>query len=192
MPRKPRTPAPPSADPDTRQRILSAAAHIFAASGFAGARIDEIAASAGVNKAMLYYHVGDKERLYAAVLTETVERGLLSLRASIDAAHSPSEKLQAVLDTMAAFTTSHPVFIPIMLREVASGGRTLPDEMLLRMAGIFRVVAEVLGEGVSAGAFRPTDPLLTHVSLVGSVLFLTATQPIRDRVARTAGLPAFR
>jgi len=34
-----------------------------------------------------------------------------------------------------------------MLREIASAGATLPDEMLVRMAGIFRVVAEIAGRG---------------------------------------------
>ncbi|MEO8035599.1 MAG: TetR/AcrR family transcriptional regulator [Acidobacteriota bacterium] len=175
-------------EPDTRQRILAAAAATFASHGFAGARIDEIADSAGINKAMLYYHVGDKEGLYTAVLIETIERGLSSLRKAVDTAASPSEKLQTILDTLAAFGSSNPVFIPIILREVASGGKTLPDEMLARMGAIFRVVADVLAEGVGQGSFRRTDPLLTHVTLVGSMMFLVATQPVRERLSRATGL----
>lgn len=177
---------------DARERILAAAAEIFATNGFAGARIDEIAERAGINKAMLYYHVGDKERLYAAVLTETIERGLSSLREATAKRASASDKLQAILDTLAAFGSSNSVFIPIMLREIASGGRTLPDEMLLRMASIFRVVADVLAEGVKAGEFRRSDPLLTHVSLVGATMFLIASQPVRERLSRSTGLPMTR
>ncbi|HSN67988.1 MAG TPA: helix-turn-helix domain-containing protein, partial [Thermoanaerobaculia bacterium] len=41
-----------------RDQILTAAAAVFAEVGYAGARVDEIAERAGVNKAMLYYHVG--------------------------------------------------------------------------------------------------------------------------------------
>ncbi|HVR42592.1 MAG TPA: helix-turn-helix domain-containing protein, partial [Thermoanaerobaculia bacterium] len=48
-----------SANP--RDHILDVAAAVFAEQGFAGARIDEIARRAGVNKAMLYYRVGNKE-----------------------------------------------------------------------------------------------------------------------------------
>ena len=177
---------------DPRERILSSASEVFASTGFAGARIDEIAEHAGVNKAMLYYHVGDKEQLYTAVLTETVERGLASLNDAIENVDSPSEKLQAIIDTLAAFGTSNPYFIPIMLREIASGGSSLPDEMLLRMGAIFRLVADVLAKGVSEGAFRSTDPLLTHVSLIGTTMFLVATQPVRDRVARSAKVPVLQ
>jgi AcrR family transcriptional regulator len=69
-----------SAEPDPKARILAAAAEVFAQIGFAGARVDDIAARAGVNKAMLYYHVGDKERLYTAVLVEVLDRGSAALR----------------------------------------------------------------------------------------------------------------
>jgi AcrR family transcriptional regulator len=179
----------PSPDLDARDRILAAAGEIFAAVGFAGARIDDIAARAGINKAMLYYHVGDKERLYAAVLTDSIEKALAALHQAIDKVPKPSDKLQAILETFAAFGSTSPFFVPIMLREIASGGRSLPDEMLMRMASVFRVVADVLADGVTKGAFRRTDPLLTHVSLVGSMIFLIASQPVRERVSRIAGVP---
>ena len=174
---------------DPHERIVAAAAEVFASRGFDGARIDEIAERAGINKAMLYYHVGDKEQLYAAVLVESIERALSQVRAATATAGSPSEKLQAVLDTLAAFGTSNPAFIPLIMREVASGGRNLPNEMFARLGAVFRVVAEVLAEGVEQGVFRPTDPLLTHVTLVGALMYLRATHSIRQRVARSAGLP---
>ncbi|MCD6588326.1 MAG: helix-turn-helix transcriptional regulator, partial [Candidatus Fermentibacteraceae bacterium] len=47
--------------------ILDAAAEEFAEKGFSGARVDEIARRAGINKAMLYYRIGDKEELYRRV-----------------------------------------------------------------------------------------------------------------------------
>ena len=173
---------------DAKARILAAAAEVFASVGFTGARVDDIAERAGINKAMLYYHVGDKERLYATVLIDTVERALASLRAATEKKETPSEKLQCVLDTFAEIGTSNPHLVPMILREVASGGVTLPDEMLLRMASVFRIVQEVLADGVKEGSFRETDPLLTHVSLVGSMMFLIASQPIRARLGKIAGV----
>ena len=174
---------------DARERILAAAGDVFAESGYAGARIDDIAERAGVNKAMLYYHVGDKESLYSAVLTATIERGTASLQEAVARGKTPGARLQNVVDALADFGTSNPKFVPIMLREIASGGKTLPNDMLARMAGVFRIVADVLAEGVRGGAFRKTDPLLTHVSIVGSLMFLVASTPVRERLAKTQGLP---
>jgi TetR/AcrR family transcriptional regulator len=176
------------AEPDPRKRILTAAAETFARVGFEGARIDDIAERAGVNKAMLYYHVGDKESLYTVVLTETFDRGFLTIDAASASAMSPGDKLQSIVNAFARFGSENPVFIPIVLREIASGGEHLPDAMVVRMAGIFRLVAETLHEGMEAGVFRKKDPLLTHVSIAGSIMFLVAAQPVRTRVARIAGV----
>ena len=170
-------------------RIVAAAAEVFARRGFDGARIDEIAERAGVNKAMLYYHVGDKERLYSTVLAESSDRALSLLLAAAASSGTPRGKLQAILDTFATFGTTNPPFIPIMLREVASGGGSLPDAMLGRVAVVLRVVADVLAEGEEQGAFRPTDALLTHVSLIGALVSLLATHPLRQRVALSSNLP---
>jgi len=53
-----------------RRRILMAAAVEFAGRGYAGARVDRLAATARVNKRMLYHYFGDKQGLYRAVLDE--------------------------------------------------------------------------------------------------------------------------
>ena len=52
----------------TVERILKAATKEFSGAGFAGARVDEIAKVAGVNKATNYYHIGGKQALYAQVV----------------------------------------------------------------------------------------------------------------------------
>jgi len=60
---------PASRNPErSRERILAAAFHEFAAKGFAGARVDGIARRAGINKRMLYHYFGDKEGLFREVL----------------------------------------------------------------------------------------------------------------------------
>lgn len=65
----------PTRDPErTRARILVAALAEFASQGFAGARVDAIAAAAGVNKRMLYHYYGNKDELYAAVLQDRLDR----------------------------------------------------------------------------------------------------------------------
>ena len=62
------TSTPTDRSSDTRARILEAALREFSALGMAGARMDQIAAAAGVNKALLYYHFDSKENLYVAAV----------------------------------------------------------------------------------------------------------------------------
>ena len=61
--------------PDVKQRLIEAATRLFAAGGFDGVGIREIAAAADVNSAMVAYHFGSKEGLYRAVLRAGFEQG---------------------------------------------------------------------------------------------------------------------
>src|ERR1700761_8000921 len=56
----------------TRAEILDVATAVFARGGFAGARVDEIAALTSTTKRMIYYYFGGKEQLYQAVLDQAV------------------------------------------------------------------------------------------------------------------------
>src|SRR5258708_22979878 len=84
----------------TRAAILSAALEEFAHEGVTGARTDEIARSAGVNKALLYYYFKDKDGLYSAVL-EQVFSGLYSrVNAVLDREDlGPREKILSYVGT---------------------------------------------------------------------------------------------
>jgi len=81
----------------TRERILSAAFKEFAAHGFHGARVDNIARRARINKRMLYHYFGDKENLFKAVLRHKIaERRAWAANLSND----PAERLPFWFVTM--------------------------------------------------------------------------------------------
>ena len=61
----------------TRARILDAAIRQFSDNGLAGARTEQIAEEAGVNKALIYYYFEGKDALYKAAL-ESVAQGVLA------------------------------------------------------------------------------------------------------------------
>ncbi|MEV0713604.1 TetR family transcriptional regulator [Asanoa sp. NPDC050611] len=68
---------PPAGDAqETRRRLVEAAYREFAAHGVAGARVDRVAATAGVNKALIYFHFGNKEGLFTAVFEMIVNQAL--------------------------------------------------------------------------------------------------------------------
>jgi TetR/AcrR family transcriptional regulator len=170
-----------------KQRILEVAAKVFAASGFAGARVDDIAERAGVNKAMLYYHVGNKQALYAAVLLDTIDHALARLDGALGSAESAEDRLRLIIATVAAAAREKPNFGPLMLRELASGGTSIPDSVIRRMARLFRTVAETLADGQRRRHFRNVDPVMTHMCIMSSVLVLTAGAPIRRRIRDVVG-----
>jgi AcrR family transcriptional regulator len=176
----------PDAAGEPSERILGAASAEFAALGFAGARVGVIAERAGVNKAMLYYHVGDKQALYRAVLMRNFDRVSRHLADALDAGGSARERLERVIAGISRAVRDNPDHPRIVLREVASGAVHLPDDVLARMLELVEVVRRLLAEGVAAGELRGTEPLLTHLAIVGAVLFLNSVEPLRRRVAALA------
>jgi TetR/AcrR family transcriptional regulator len=164
-------------------RILAAAAAEFAERGFAGARVDRIARRARINKAMLYYHFGSKERLYRTLLhgmfTNAADRLLAIAAEPIGAA----EKIDRVIAGLAQVIREHPILPAIMMREVADGGRHLDAETLRALGGVPRAFGAIVEEGVSRGEFRPVDPVFAYFSVLPPLLFFLAAAPIRRQVA---------
>lgn len=164
-----------------RQKILDAASRAFAEEGFAGARVDEIARRAGVNKAMLYYHIGDKRALYGEVLKRNFGRIEKALEENLPDEGSAADRLRAVITIVERAIAANPDHPRIVLREFASGAANLPEEILRRMLGLLTVVGDILAEGAGSGEFRHTEPVMTHLTLVGALLMLNVVSPLRER-----------
>lgn len=168
--------------PDTRTAIFAAAAAAFAERGFDGTGVDELAAAAGVNKAMIYYHFGSKRRLYAAVLDDMFA-AVAARVAPIGASRAaPEAKIEAFIDAIAAEGAARPHFPAIWLREVAEGGRHLEQSFVPLVSRVMAVLASILEEGRTARRFRPAHPFLVHVGIIGPLLIFLASAPARARL----------
>lgn len=175
---------------EVRQRILDAAAEVFAERGFGGAGVDAIARRAGVNKAMLYYHVGDKAALFGEVVRANVGRIRQAVTAALAESDDPRERLRAIPRAFARAVRQRPFLPQLMLREIAAGGPNLPPEAVEQIAEIMGMTKTVLNEGVSAGAFRRVDPFITHLMLIGSSMFMANALRMRQRFEHVLSIPA--
>jgi len=171
----------PDKQSPTIARILEAATEIFAAAGFNGARMDAITRRAGVNKAMIYYHIGAKEALYATVLHNAIGHVADAISAGIDAGASPEEKLRAYIRGFAGAVEGNARMGPILLREVASGGQNLPDLVVQDLGRIIGIVSAILEEGREKGDFQPVTPFILHMMVAGALVLYKASGPIRAR-----------
>lgn len=111
--------------PDTRERILEAAAPLFAAEGFAGASTRAIAQAAGVNVATLAYHFGDKAGLYDALVDRVYTR-VLEVDVSGGDEPDPRARLRALVRHLYVFARTHEVEVRVLLRHVLEN-RRLPE-----------------------------------------------------------------
>ena len=182
---------------ETAQRILAAARDVFAELGFSGATVDVIARRAGVNKATLYYHIGDKETLYAEAVRTVLENTADDFQRDLRKAKTPEAQLRHYIRTMAATVEGNPWLPRIMLRELAGGGGSLPEVAVQSFARILINLGKVLDEGVRKGCFIATTPFLVHMMVMGALIVYKTSAPLRARAPHLArevlkgGDPAF-
>jgi len=166
----------------TTDEIIDITAAVFAEKGYEGARMDEIANEAGVNKATLYYRIGDKDALFSAVLKRIFSAKVVRLEQMLDTVEDVEDRVRGFAETLV--DGDHPEqFSAIMLREIAEGGRNLPDEVLPLMGRLLGALMQTLAQGVKEGRFNPVNPFLVHMALVGACTLYASNGPIRRRIA---------
>ncbi len=165
------------------ERILSAAALEFSARGFSGARVDRIARRARVNKAMLYYHFGNKQGLYRALLLKTFGAAAERLNAVAAGSDPPEQKVGQLVVAFADIIAEHAHFPAIMLREVAEGGTHLDKETLAAMAVLPAIVGRVVTAGARGGVLRRVHPVMAYFTIVAPIVLYLGGAPIRKALA---------
>jgi AcrR family transcriptional regulator len=162
-------------------KILKAARGVFAEKGYSGARMDEIAGRAGVNKATLYYQIGDKDTLYAGVIHQVLGDVAGKIATAVSMAGHPREKLAAYIEVIDAAVDSNPELPPIMLREVASDGTHLPRVVLEDMAQVVTILAGIIEDGKKRDVFTEVSPFFIHCMIMGTILMYKKAATIKDR-----------
>lgn len=162
------------------RRILDAAMEIFAESGYEGARVDEIAKRAGVNKAMIYYRIGDKKTLYEEVIHDVFgdmgERIMENIKEDL----SPEDKLKTYVANIAETMAQHPPLPRIMMREAASGWTHFSEIVTRDISNILVIISEIIDEGVKKGVFIHINPIVVHLMVVGTMLLFNMSVPVRE------------
>jgi AcrR family transcriptional regulator len=164
----------------TALRILVAARAVFAEKGYSGTHVDEIAQRAGVNKATLYYQIGDKDTLYANVIHQVLGNIAQGIAETVAKAGNPEDKLKAYINCIAAAVDINPELPPIMMREIASGGSSLPRVVVEDIVSVLTILIGILEDGRKKGIFIEVGPFLIHMMILGTILFYKGASPIKD------------
>ncbi len=164
----------------TRKALIQQGSRFFAERGYEGASLDAIAKEAHVNKAMVSYHFGGKQGLYSVVLLESIRKIAMKLEPARDSSLSPPERLRLFIACMVEAITETPEFPFIVLREEMSGGDRIGDDVMKEFAGFYELDRDILQAGMATGEFRKVDSYEAHLSIVGSLAFFMASQPLRE------------
>ena len=173
-------------DGDTEQRILDAAHAVFVRRGTAGTRMQEIAAEAGVNQALLHYYFRNKEQLAQAAF-ERAAKGFMPAVVHVMASDGPLEgKVRRIVALELDHLSRAPYLPGYIIGEVthhperaaqliAAVTGLAPKELGPRVLGALRRQIEAR---VEQGAMRPIAPESFVVNLMALCIFPFAVRPM--------------
>lgn len=179
-------PAPPSPGgapggaphADAEHRILDAAHAVFLRRGTAGARMQEIADEAGVNKALVHYYFGTKAALADAVFEQALATimpimwGIL-----VDPGRTLEEKVPAIVRAQIEFHSTRPYFAGYLVSEMHAAPERIARLIAARGPLPLDVLRKQLRDEARAGRMRPMPAEQFVANMMGLLIFPFAVRP---------------
>jgi TetR/AcrR family transcriptional regulator len=147
----------------TKRKILAAALQEFSAKGIDGARVDAIAARAGVNKQLLYYYFGSKDGLFRAVLRERLAER------SPEAVHVDRAGPHRIAEMQDRLAAQRDWIRLLMWEALERSGRSPIEQEEIRRANLEQWVAAVeqaQAEGVLPASLDARQLVLSELAIV--------------------------
>jgi AcrR family transcriptional regulator len=178
----------PLSQADTETQILEAAHRVFLRRGTAGARTQEIADEAGVNKALLHYYFRTKEKLAEAVFLRAARTLFPQMLQALASGAPLHEKLQQAVEVELGILEANPYlpgyliaefqYRPDHLRSLL--GDALPADAMRR--AVFDKLQHQLDAEAEAGRLRPARAEDLLVALIAQLVFPYAAAPMLEAV----------
>ncbi|MBN8864458.1 MAG: TetR/AcrR family transcriptional regulator [Sphingobacteriales bacterium] len=168
-------------DTNTEQRILEAAKKVFVRKGMAGARMQDIADEAGINKALLHYYFRNKEKLFEMIFTEAASKLFPRINQLFTAELPLFEKIERFCHEYIDIVKSNPYLPLFVLNEINQN----PEHFLQKFwKGEHKPnpthLLNQIAEEVQRGTIRPIHPVNLLINLVSMTIFPFMAKPMLE------------
>lgn len=178
-------------DINTEQKIVEAARAIFTAKGLDGARMQEIADEAGINKALLHYYFRSKEKLFDTIFSEALSALIPDIIQVLESKDAFFDKIRNFVNRYIDLLMSHPLLPGFVLNELTHH----PDRIsnLIKNSGINpqAFATEVQAE-INKGNIIQLEPHHLLVNMLSMCIFPFVAKPILKTVLLNADEPDFQ
>jgi TetR/AcrR family transcriptional regulator len=161
----------------TEELILAAAREVFIHKGLAGARMQEIADKAEINKALLHYYFRSKDHLFEAVFTQAISSFLPTIKNILEADIPLVHKIILFVETYIDVLMANPYIPAFVIQELNTDpGRFVTK---LRNFGLNPdIMLTQISDEIAAGSIRPMNGEHLMVNLLGMCLFPFIARPV--------------
>jgi TetR/AcrR family transcriptional regulator len=169
-------------DESTERRILSAAKKIFIAKGMAGARMQDIADAAGINKALLHYYFRSKEKLFETIFKEVAKEFLPKINLIFESDQNLFEKIEMFCREYIDQIRKTPYLPVFILNEI----NQQPEILIKKMWGNGKPPVDLffnqVQKEIRKGIIKPIHPAQLLMNMLSLCIFPFAAKPILELV----------
>lgn len=152
-------------DTSTEEKILNAAKEVFMKYGLYGARMQDIADTAGINKALLHYYFRSKEKLFDRVFEGALQKYFEQVDVFSDTSLPIKERIFRYIDNITAFLSEYPQMTTFIIKEISINPEMFREKVqaIKKVKGVRLIQA--LEEEIAAGKIKKIDPVLFMINL---------------------------
>lgn len=164
-------------DVTTEKAILDAAKTVFMEKGFDGARMQQIADKAGMNKALIHYYFRSKDKLFDAIFSEAFQQFLPKIAETMSTKKTFFEKIEIFVDTYISMLQKNPHLPVFILHEINRSPERIIER--IKSQGIDPTLFEkMVSKEIKEGKIRKMDFRHFIVNLIGLCIFPFVARPI--------------
>lgn len=174
-------------DSNTEERILEAAKTAFMTHGLYGARMQDIADHAGINKALLHYYFRSKEKLFDQVFEGALSRYFEQMLVFGDTSLPIRDRIFKYIDNIIDFLSEYPQMAMFIIKEISLDPE-LFYERVQHLKGKGVRLMTVLLEGMEKGEISPLDPVIFITNLHSLCSYPFVAAPIFKAICKSSQL----
>ncbi len=164
----------------TKEKIVQAAKQIFIRKGMDGARMQEIADEAGINKAMLHYYFHSKDQLFDEVFYGILSQLIPGLIAIFKGDEPFPDKIEAIVTEYDTYMSRNPFLPQFVFREINRDPEQL-SKFMSDQGLNFELVEVMINREVSSGHIRPITFPHLFANIIGMIVMPYIGRPLFQR-----------
>ncbi len=168
----------------TEEIIFDAAQKVFVLKGFDGARMQEIAEEAGINKALLHYYYRTKEKLFRAIFERVLGYVIPKVLAFVESDETFFSKIEFFVHTYVELLLKNPYIPNFILSELNRNPNNIADMLgsLIVKNDAFAKFSKLINTEIEKGTIRPIQPEHLIVNMISLCIFPFPARPIFQSV----------
>ena len=164
---------------DARERIKAAASRVFSTKGLDGARMQDIADEARINKAMLHYYFRNKQQLFEMIFEELLTRVFSALEALVADHASFEDRIRAFVSTQITIISEFPAMPLFVLLEARKDPELLSRKFVGKPLDMVRQrFSDMVDREVSSGRIRPVTFDQLFINILSLSVYPVVAEPM--------------